>query len=456
VTHTAPLSSTPIASTRGARPQRRGVIFVAALAIVIVLGTLVLVLTQEMRTEAIASANRMSATKADAIEMGAEQWVLAQIALNTTDAATIETTPAWGIPVGDGYFWIIRIDPIYPDTYDFGIADECSKLNINSATSDQLMVLPNMTTDIAAAIIEWRGGNTTGGPGSTYYGSLPDAYQEKLAPFETVEELLMVKDVTPQLMYGLDRNRDGVVTDTEKNATTGNSATSAFATSGNDDGRGWYPYLTVYSISTSATGGGTTGGATGGTTGGTGAGGATTPGRTGTGGGTAGGATGGTTGGATGAGGGKTTTGTTTGGTTTGGRATTVTGLVNVNTASSMVLQCLGLSQSDAESIINTRQASSPTSGTSWLSSAVGTSSLRPVQALLTGQSSQYSADIVAVSGDGRSFKRVRIVIDARSTPAQIIYRKDLTELGWPLPQEIQDSLRAGKGPGTAPDTINQ
>ena len=63
----------------------------------------------------------------------------------------------------------------------------------------------------------------------------------------------------------------------------------------------------------------------------------------------------------------------------------------------------------------------------------------------ITGRSYQYSADIVAVSGDGRAFKRVRIVVDAGQTPPKIVYRKDLTALGWPLPQDIRDALRSGK-----------
>jgi hypothetical protein len=64
----------------------------------------------------------------------------------------------------------------------------------------------------------------------------------------------------------------------------------------------------------------------------------------------------------------------------------------------------------------------------------------------ITTKSYQYSADIVAVSSDGRAFKRVRIIVDARETPARIVYRKDLTADGFPLPQDILDQLRSGNG----------
>jgi type II secretory pathway component PulK len=59
--------------------RRRGVIFITALGIIVVLTGLALVFAQAMRTEALASGNRRSQAQADAVELGAEQWVLAQI-----------------------------------------------------------------------------------------------------------------------------------------------------------------------------------------------------------------------------------------------------------------------------------------------------------------------------------------------------------------------------------------
>jgi len=55
------------------RLRRRGAIFVTALGIVVILSGLILVFAQEMRTEAIASANRLSYLQADAVEQGAEK-----------------------------------------------------------------------------------------------------------------------------------------------------------------------------------------------------------------------------------------------------------------------------------------------------------------------------------------------------------------------------------------------
>jgi hypothetical protein len=62
----------------------------------------------------------------------------------------------------------------------------------------------------------------------------------------------------------------------------------------------------------------------------------------------------------------------------------------------------------------------------------------------ITTKATQYSADIVAASANGRSFKRIRVVIDTQKSPPRIIYRRDLSDQGWPLDTEVLNSLRQG------------
>ena len=122
-------------------------------------------------------------------------------------------------------------------------------------------------------------------------------------------------------------------------------------------------------------------------------------------------------------------------------------GLINVNTAPHDVLFCLpGLEDSDVTNILSARSSANITPGDiSWLANAVQGKAGALAQ-YVTGSSYQYSANILAVSGNGRGFKHVRIVIDARSTPPKIVYRKDLSDQGWPLDQQTLLSLRAGQG----------
>jgi len=132
------------------------------------------------------------------------------------------------------------------------------------------------------------------------------------------------------------------------------------------------------------------------------------------------------------------------------GTATTSTGLININTAPREVLLTLpGLQPNDADAIIGERQRAD-TSSIMWLGDAMSMQKAAQIGQYVTNRSFIYSADIVAVSGDGRAFKRVRVVVDARTSPAKILYRKDLTSYGWPLPESVRTSLRDGKGPGAS------
>ena len=367
------------------RRRDRGIIFVTALGIIVILTGLALVFAQAMRTEALASANRRSQAQADAIELGAEQWVLAQTEAYQGDGGQITQVPAEAIQVGTGYFWIMQFNPDSDSTYLFGITDESSKLNINTTSNTlatYLMSLPcNMQQDTADAIMDWRAKGTNPTPDgaeSSYYSSLQEPYNAKNAQFESVEELLLVSSsagnaVTPQLLWGVDLNRNGILEDSERQLP---GYTGAFNGGGGDtiDGRGIYNYLTCYTHSGTAA----------------------TPGK------------------------------------------------VNINTASDVVLTALGMSESGAQTIMSARTGQEFTSVRSAAQSVSGADAA-VINNLCTTTSNQYSADIVAASGDGRAFRRVRVVVDASSIPAKIVYRKDLTSFGWPFPQAIRKQLMSGQ-----------
>jgi general secretion pathway protein K len=100
--------------------------------------------------------------------------------------------------------------------YDFpsGIAHveiipEAAKLNVNKATVDDLNNLlgalgvdPGQASEIAAAILDWRRPGAAGSPFDSYYLSLNPSFQAPHASFEEIEELLLVRGVTPDLFYG--------------------------------------------------------------------------------------------------------------------------------------------------------------------------------------------------------------------------------------------------------------
>ena len=87
----------------------------------------------------------------------------------------------------------------------YGVSDEESRLNVNDASVNELTNLDQMTAYIAGAIMDWRGSGqnqATNGANADYYMSLQPPYHPRNGPFETIRELLMVRGVTRDLLFG--------------------------------------------------------------------------------------------------------------------------------------------------------------------------------------------------------------------------------------------------------------
>lgn len=467
---------------RSARPSshtRRGAILIAALWVLIALVGLVLVMSRWARVEATGSGNRLAAIEAAMAARAGEQYVLSQVEQAVADSSFLASaTPPAAVPAGTAYFWVIRPDRENDQQRDYGVDDEGAKLNINTASRDMLLKLPGMTVEIADAIIDWRDEDQTSsenGAESSYYQSLPQPYRCKDGPFESVEELLLVKGMTPQLLYGLDANRNGIL-DAEELA-AGGDATSLNMNSGNDTSRGILPFVSV-------TGPGDAAQATQGTQG--------------------------AQGGAQGAQGGTQATQQVNvngqvapviealGAALAADRLTKVTPLVisgrpfrnlldfylktqltpaefaqvadrltatttgpngqttsqpnsarvNVNTAPLEVLRCLpGIEDADAQALVGARQNNADLTSLAWVATAI-TNKEKAVAIgdWITTKSYRYSADVVGVSGDGRAFHRVRLVVDGSKSPPAVVYRRDMTDVGWPLDPLVRQDLRSGAG----------
>jgi DNA uptake protein ComE-like DNA-binding protein len=126
----------------------------------------------------------------------------------------------------------------------YGISDEESRLNLNTATTDELNLLQGMTPDVLAAIDGWRGGSTltTGAAEGDYYAALQPPSQARNGPFQTERELLMVRGIPADLVYGRDRHLNGLL---EAAGEKGGE----FAEAGSIDPQdlGWVGILTVHS-----------------------------------------------------------------------------------------------------------------------------------------------------------------------------------------------------------------
>lgn len=253
----APVSAAPNKTNE----KRRGVVLVAVLIVVASLSIVSYYYSDSMTSEAKASEYGHRNVQARALAESGIHYTTALLS-NPKSFTGILAGNFWNNPdvfreqalkTSDGkllgYFSIMGPpdpdDPASSDVCFYGAVDEASKININAimkldATGqtlhDMLIKLPNMTEEIANNIVAFMGGTAgaaAGGAGNDYYGNLKPPYRIKGGPLDSIDELLLVKDVDAGLLYGSDANRNGFMDAGEQGG------------AGFD--RGWSAYLTVYS-----------------------------------------------------------------------------------------------------------------------------------------------------------------------------------------------------------------
>ena len=450
-------SSPSLPSRPSARSGESASTLIIVLWIAFGLVSITLYFAHSMTFELRAADNRVCGLEAEQAIEGAARYVGYVLASFQTNGALPDHAAfrSEAVPIADSHFWLIARDTNNPvgsigaPQLSFGLLDEASKLNLNTASSNMLAFLPRMTADLTSRILDWR--NTNGGAASqTYYAMQHPPYLCKSAPFETVDELRLVVGADPDsmdILLGEDSNRNGILDPNE--------------TDDNHNGQvdpGLLEFVTVYSrepgtysnsvprinvnsrqqltqfllqqnfsrqrvaqittnlgppfpvlasplqfyirsrmkpdefaqiasaikVSNSTN---------------------------------------------------------------------SIEGRVNVNTASPAVLACLpGINSSPglAQTLVSYRQAN-PDKLTSiaWLADALSGNkdALLALQAAdcITTQSYQFTADIAALGPHGRGYRRIRFVFDNMDGSPKIIYRQDLSHLGWALGKDVRQTWLVAK-----------
>ncbi len=410
--------------------------------------SIALYFANSMNYELTAADNRVNGLAAEQAIESAARYVALALQNYATNGAMPDNTQfkCEAVPVGNAKFWIIGRDPNADNPTEpyFGLVDEGGKLNLNSVSTNIFQYLPNMTTDFADAIMDWRG---TNGIVSLNYAAL--GYSAKNAPFETVDELRLVYGADTALLDGEDLNRNGVLDKSEKDLNgngeldpgiiedvtvytrepnfhaDGSSLTNvstarigqmtallqsagistsyarqltngqpyagmfAFALRCKNAGIATENFALLYNNVTTSTN-------------------------------------------------------------------TYFRGRVNVNTANADVLTALfmGLNQDQstaetaAQTLITYRQQNpNNLNSIAWVIDALGNNS--PVVTALargdyvTTHSYQFTADIAAVGAFGRGYRRVKFIFDMSDGTPKILYRQDLSRLGWALGDKARETLLA-------------
>ena len=396
--------------------------------------------------------NDLAGRQADQAIEGAVRYAESLFVNPTTPGVLPEVSSYQGeaVAVGEATFWIFGTpaDSSAGTQGEYGLVDEASKLNLNTATPAMLMNLPGMTSDLAAAIVEWRSpaasaASTTGAASGTATTSAV-----KQAPFESIEELALVSGMTREILYGEDANLNGALDpnedDGEKNAPADNT-----------DGRldaGLLAYVTVFSREPNKQADGTARINI------------AQPGpndaleklltdkisasraaeilaRIGPGGGLRSALELYVRSGMKADEFGKIVDALTV------KTGTYLTGLINVNTAGAAVLACVpGIGADKAATLISARQSRTvQDTNIAWVADALGAQGAVQAGPYLTGQSWQASADVAAVGRHGRGYRRTKFVIDTSTGAPRIIYRRNLAPLGWALGSTVRQNLALEK-----------
>jgi len=311
--------------------------------------------------------------------------------------------------VGEALYWYIGrgVQNAYATIPEFLLVDEGSKLDLNLATQEMLQNLPNMTPEFAAAIIDWRDEDeevSDGGAEGDVYARMIPSRQIKNAPFDTVDELMMVYGADSVLVYGEDANMNGILDPNENDGAT----TPPLDNSNGTLDVGLVEYVTVFSkfpeeddntqVQNQAGGNAN--------------------------------------------GGGNQPDQNPSNNINIQGDEPTV--KVNVNTASAAVLASLpGMDQAMAQQLVSYRANQADLgSDTEWVNEAVGDGDLTQAQEYFVGASQRFMVDVAAVGKNARGFRRTQFIVDTSGDEPVVIYRKDLARQGWALGTNLREELK--------------
>jgi type II secretory pathway component PulK len=289
----------------------------------------------------------------------------------------------------------------------FGVIDECAKININTAPFEVLELLPTITPEFAAAIVDWRDEDddvTENGAEALMYSLQSLPYGCKNAPFETVEELRLVYGATVEMLYGEDTNLNGVLDPSENDG-------MQTPPLDNQDGIlnfGILEHVTIYSKmlaeeeSEDMDSGNNSEDQAGNRN--------SQQQR---------------------------------------GREEEVPFQVNVTTASAIVLACLpGMDEATAQQIVSYRLANpDSTEGLEWVSEAVDSEMVQQALPYLTDKTQQFTVDLAAIGSNGNGYRRVRYVVDASGEAPVVLHRRDMQRFGWALGPTLLEKVNT---PGQA------
>jgi len=236
------------------RPNRQqGIVLIVVLWVLVLLALLALTLAQNTRLD-----NAVRASGKDRITA---RWMARAGVYQAMDTiagdmgSTDYTHDRWydnedafkNVELEQGRFSLYADRWESPGSLTYGVCDEASKLNLNTASREALMSLPEMTEELADAILDWRKSQDV----PTQIKSVaidtegkPTEFRLPRRVFETIRQLALVEGMNAEILYAEDVNLNGYL---EANENDG-EAREPYDDKDNILKRGLLSYVTVYSF----------------------------------------------------------------------------------------------------------------------------------------------------------------------------------------------------------------
>jgi general secretion pathway protein K len=189
---------------RGIVGNRRGSALLAVLWLAAALGVVAFAIASTVRAETDRTQSALEGLKAYYLAVGAVERGILHVSWGNMPAP----------PGSPPRLFYSGATPVLPMSFPEGealveVIPEASKMDINKTQPEDLARLmvalgapPGQAAEVVAAILDWRA------PGSVltgldqFYLSLTPSFRSRHASFEQIEELLLVKGMTPELFYG--------------------------------------------------------------------------------------------------------------------------------------------------------------------------------------------------------------------------------------------------------------
>ncbi len=206
--------------------NQKGIALIMVLWVITILSMVVLEFSFAMRSEVQITRNFQEELQLYAMAEGGVERAIAELVYKT-DPKTQDlrknqlpekvVNPEKGEWMTDGRSYLL---PFSRGECDVRVMGEGGKININQASEKLLRtIIGNLGLDgeqrdtVVDSILDWRDPDDlhrANGAENDYYQALPQPYNSKNGNLDSVEELLLIRGVTPDLFYGKKSSKDAM------------------------------------------------------------------------------------------------------------------------------------------------------------------------------------------------------------------------------------------------------